>query len=166
MQIENNPQLIFAKESDSFHPKSIMKYEVCSKKYRWGRGNAFDYSHSQASWYYFLIIRTLSTKCGGSLTPYNFSSIWATKELDSSNDLIIHEPSRKNTQKVQFAIQIEIFREDTFCSTTHYCRLCATAHEHDQTSWFWHKNYNSFSSLVCKGFEVRSTSDEEIRVMT
>ena len=41
--------------------------------------------------------------------PPNFSSQWATKELDSSNILVIHEPLRKNTHDFQFAVQIEIF---------------------------------------------------------
>ena len=35
------------------------------------------------------------------------------KELDSPKNLMINEPSRKNTQNFQFAVQIEILQENT-----------------------------------------------------
>ena len=48
-------------------------------------------------------------------TPPNFSSLSVTKELlDSSKILMIHEPSGENIHKFQYAVQIEIFQENTF----------------------------------------------------
>ena len=58
----------------------------------------------------------VTTKCGGSTVmpgpcPPTFRHCELRRSLIAQKNLIIHEPSRKNTRNFRFAVQIEIFRE-------------------------------------------------------
>ena len=55
----------------------------------------------------------LPTKCEQhSYTPVTFRHYELRLSLIAQKHLIIHEPSRKNTQIVQFTVQFEIFQEN------------------------------------------------------
>ena len=56
------------------------------------------------------------------------SSLWATKELDSTFNLIIHESSRKHYSKSHVDVQIERLQKTLFLAWRPYCRLCNSEH--------------------------------------
>ena len=58
----------------------------------------------------------------------NFSSLWVTKELESSLNLIIHESSRKHSSKSHVNAQIEGLQKHCFWYTDPYCSLCNSEH--------------------------------------
>ena len=95
-----------------------------------------------------------NTKCvgaGHSYAPRNFKLPWATKELDSSNKLEIHEPSRKKTQK------------HVYLTYHPYYRLCNLAHTRPNMLLLHQKiKLIEFSGL--QPFDVRSTPGGKIQI--
>ena len=75
-----------------FVPNSSLKRQIF---YWYGKITT---SYSCTAFKVSSLFDAISTKCGRGHSyapPSNSSSLWATKELDSSKNLIIHEPSRE-----------------------------------------------------------------------
>ena len=74
--------------------------------------------------------RSVKFREGAQLCTLNVSSLRDVKELDSSKDMIIHEPSSKTIHKFQFAVHIELFQGNTFFSRQRPIVGSFTQHTH------------------------------------